>query len=147
MTLHTDNNNVVENIVVTPDIPKPKEGSPREWIAYSPETLIDRYGSPTRVEFTVGLGPNIGINMIMYFDSSDVIVHYSGYNMTPDWFCPLIAPFDFVRLWIGQNPPDTPSFETVPLERATSLSMDQFTQLMVGESDKACFELKEEMFP
>jgi hypothetical protein len=146
VTLNIDNN-LVENIEVTPDIPQPKEGSPREWIAYSPETLIKRYGSPSRVEFTVGSGPNIGINMIMYFDTSDLIVHYSGYNMTPKRFCPLTAPFDHVRLWMGHNPSDTPSFETVSLEKATSLTMEQFTQLMKEDPEKACFTVKGEVSP
>jgi len=144
LTIHPFNN-LIENMMVTPDIPKPKEGVPREWIAYSPETLIKRYGNPSSVRFTVssygmaGLPSNIGINMIMYFDTSDLIVHYSGYGMTPELFCPLTAPFDFVRLWIGPNPPDTPSFETVPLEKATSLMIEQFTQLMLGDAKKACF--------
>jgi hypothetical protein len=138
---------IIENIVVTPYIPQPKEGSPREWIAYSPETLIKRYGSPSHAEFAVGLGPNIGISMIMYFDTFDFIVHYSGYNMTPESFCPLTAPFDHVRLWMGHNPPNTPSFETLSLEKATSLTMDQSTQLMLGDPKKACFSVKEEVPP
>jgi len=46
-------NNMVEGIIVDPDIPKPIEGSPRQWIVYSPETLITRYGSPSRVQFGV----------------------------------------------------------------------------------------------
>jgi hypothetical protein len=144
---------IIENIVVTPYIPTPKEGSPREWIAYSPETLIKRYGSPSSVRFTVssygmaGSPPNIAMNMIMYFDTSDLIVHYSGYNMTPESFCPLTAPFDHVRLWIGPNPPNTPSYETTSLDKATSLTMDQFTQLMLGEPRKACFSVKEEVNP
>jgi hypothetical protein len=152
VTLHI-NNNLVESIEVTPDIPKPTEGSPREWIAYSPETLIRRYGSPSSVRFTVssygltGSPPNIAINMIMYFDTPGLIVHYSGYNMTPESFCPSTAPFDHVRLWMGNNPPDTPSFETIPLEKATSLTMDQFTRLMKGDPKKACFTVKGEISP
>lgn len=138
---------IIENIVVTPDISTPEEGSPREWIGYSPETLIKQYGSPSRVEFAVGSSPNIGINMIMYFDTSDLIVHYSGYNMTLERFCPLTAPFDHIRLWMGHNPPDTPSFETVSLEKATSLTMDQFTQLMMGDPKDACLTVKGEVFP
>jgi hypothetical protein len=145
-TFHTSGA-IIENIVVTPYIPTPKEGSPREWLAFSPETLIKRYGSPSRVEFTVGLGPNIAINMIMYFDASNLIVHYSGYNMIPEAFCPLTAPFDHVRLWIGPNPPNTPSYETTSLDKATSLTMDQFTQLMLGDPKKACFSVKEEVNP
>jgi hypothetical protein len=151
VTLYASNN-LVEDIVVDPDIPKPKEGSPREWIAYSPETLIKRYGSPSRVVFAgasqglAGSPPVIGIDMIMYFDTSDLIVNYSGVGMTPNSFCPLTAPFDFVRLWIGSYPPEAPSFQTMPLEEATSLTMDQFTQLMTGDPKKACFKLKEELF-
>ena len=143
-TLQPDSRNLVENIVVTPHLSRPKEGSPREWIAYSPETLIKRYGTPSRVEFAVGLGPNIGINMIMYFDASNLIVNYSGYDMTPKKFCPLTAPFDFVRVWIGENPPDTPSFPTWPLDKATSLTVDQFSQLMLGDPKKACFAVNRE---
>jgi len=152
VTFHV-NNSLVENIVITPDIPKPKAGGLRDWIAYSPETLITRYGNPSSVRFTLssyglaGSLPNIAVNMIMYFDTSDLIVHYSGYNMTPASFCPLTASFDHVRLWIGNNPPDTPSFETIPLEKATSLTIDQFAQLMKEEPAKACFTLKEEAFP
>jgi hypothetical protein len=151
VTLHT-NNNLVNDIVVNPDIPKPKEGSPREWIAYSPETLIKKFGTPSRVEFAgvsqglAGSPPVIGIDMIMYFDTSNLVVWYSGVGMNPKPFCPLTAPFDFVRLGMGHNPPAMPSFQTMPLEEATSLTMDQFTQLMTGDPKKACFKLKDELF-
>jgi hypothetical protein len=151
VTLHASNN-LVENIVVNPDILKPKEGSPREWIAYSPETLIKQFGEPSSVRFygrsygLVGSFQNIAIDMIMYFDTSDLIVHYSGAGMTPQRFCPSTAPFDFLRIWIGPYPPNAPSFEAVPLEKATSLTMEQFTQLMTGDPNKACFKLKEELF-
>lgn len=138
VTLYVSNN-LVENIMLTPDIPKPKEGVPREWIAYSPETLIKRYGKPSRVQFSVGFTPLLGIDMIMYFDVPSLIVHYSGYLTNIKSFCPSTAPFDFVRLWMGRNPPNTPSFDTVPLEKATSLTMDQFAQLMAGDPKKACF--------
>jgi hypothetical protein len=138
---------IIENILLTPHIPKPKEGSPREWIAYSPETLIGRYGSPARVQFWIGWQQSVSVEMIMYFDTSDLIVHYVGVGIDPDLFCPLTAPFYYVRLWMGQNPPDTPSFETVPLEKATALTMDQFTQLMLGDPQKACFTLNGDAFP
>jgi hypothetical protein len=145
-------NDVVENIEITPYIIKQIEGSPRKWIAYSPETLIKRYGKPSHVEFTVSsLGSpdipmNIGISMIMYFDTWDLVVHYSGYNMDPNMLCPLTAPFDSVGLWIGPNPPDSPYFETVSLEKATSLTIDQFTQLLLENHQHACLTLKEDAF-
>jgi len=138
---------LVENIEVTPYIAEQtKEGIPREWIAYSPETLIKQYGKPSRVAFAIDRGMKLWVGMIMYFDTVDLIIEYSGSDMSFN-VCPLTDAFDFVRLWIGHNSPNAPSFETVPLEKATSLTMDQFTQLMLGNSDKACFKLKEEMFP
>jgi len=46
-------NNIVKDIEVRPRVPVQKEGSPREWIAYSPETLIKQFGQPSRVEFAL----------------------------------------------------------------------------------------------
>lgn len=137
---------LVENIVVTPNITKQKEGEPRKWIAYSPETLIKKYGKPSRVGFAIDRGPNFVVVMIMYFDDYDLIALYSGYNMIPNrprspQLCPLTAPFDHVRLWMGPNPPDLPQFPTIPLEKATSFTIDQFTQLILEDPQNACFIL------
>jgi len=152
-------NHLVANIIITPEITKQKEGSPREWIAYSPETLIKKYGKPSRVEFALDNGPNYVIIMIMYFDDHDLIALYSGYNMIPDrphspLLCPLTAPFDHVRFWMGPNPPDPPLTgsidpleKSISLEKATSLTIDQFTQLMLGDPQKACFIVNGDVFP
>lgn len=149
---------LVENIVVTPEITKQIEGSPRDWIAFSPETLIKKFGEPSRVEFALDRGPNFVIVMIMYFYDIDLIALYSGYNMIPDrphspQLCPLTAPFDHVRLWMGPNPPDPPLTGSpdplekgIPLEKATSLTIDQFTQLMLGDSQQACFVVNGDSF-
>jgi hypothetical protein len=143
--------NIIKNVEITPYITEQTEGSPREWIAYSPETLIKKFGNPSRVQFAIDNGPNYVIGMTMYFDDYDLIADYSGYNMFPDRphsprLCPLTAPFDHVRLWMGPSPQDPPSFETVALEKATSLTMDQFIQLMLGDPQKACFTLNGDMF-
>ncbi|MFZ3080681.1 MAG: hypothetical protein WA109_13455 [Bellilinea sp.] len=157
VTLYTSNS-LVENITVTPEITKQIEGSPRDWIAYSPETLIKKYGEPSRVEFALDWGPNFVIVMIMYFYDVDLIALYSGYNMIPDrphspQLCPLTAPFDHVRLWMGPNPPDPPLTGSpdplergIPLEEATSLTIDQFTQLMLGDPQQACFVVNGDSF-
>jgi len=59
----------VENIEITPIITRQTDGSPRQWIAFSFETLIKKYSKPSRVEFAFEPGQgNIGINMILYFD-------------------------------------------------------------------------------
>lgn len=142
----------VESITITPDISRQEEGSPREWIAYSPETLIKKYGQPSRVEFYLAWpgGGGSEIIMSMYFDESDLIAKYTGQNMLPSnnhspRLCPLTAPFDYVRLWIGSNP-QYPPLAGIPLEEAASLTMDQFTQLMLGDPTKACFTLNGDAF-
>ncbi len=144
-------NNLVKDIEITPDIVKQKEGSPREWIAYSPETLIKQFGQPSRVQFALDWGPNFVIVMIMYFDNHDLIAFYSGYNMIPGRprsprLCPMTATFDGVRLWIGPTPADPPTFPTVSLMKATSLSLDHFTQLMLGDPKQACFIVNGNVF-
>jgi hypothetical protein len=144
---------VVDNIIVNPEITQPKEGSPREWIAYSPETLIKRYGQPSRVDFYLAWpgGGGSEVIMDMYFDKSNLIVQINGENILPTsnhspWLCPLTAPFNFVRVWLGANPPNPP-LAAVPLEQATSLTMDQFTQMMIGDPQKACFTINGDVFP
>jgi len=144
--------NLVESITITPDISRQKEGDPREWIVYSPETLIRKYGQPSRVEFYLAWpgGGGSEIIMSMYFDESDLIAKYTGQNMLSTnnhspRLCPLTAPFDYVRLWLGSNPP-YPPLAGIPLDEATSLTMDQFTQLMLGDPTKACFTVNGDAF-
>ena len=88
--------------------------------------------------------------MNMYFDPLDLVVQYTGENMLSSsnhspQLCPLTDPFDYVRLWLGPEPPDPP-LAGIPLQQATSLTMDQFTQLMLGDPQHACFTLKGDVF-
>ena len=127
---------------------------PRKWSAYSPETLIKRYGTPSRVEFYLtDIYPNNGINgsMMMYFDNVDMIVLYNG---TPENFlkdqkaftlCPLNNGIYFVGIWVGKEIRN-PQPSLIPLEQATSLTLDDFAKLMLGDPNKACFDLKEKAF-
>jgi hypothetical protein len=150
-------NSMVKNIVVEPEITKQTEGSQREWIAYSPETLIKKYGQPSLVVFFLDWGQmySTALGMVMYFNDVNLIILYYGRDMFPHephpLFCPLTAPFELVELWIGPNPPILPSYEynsdANSLEVATSLTMDQFTQMMLGDPQQACFTLNGDMFP
>ena len=85
----------------------------------------------------------------MYFDTSDLIVFYSGIDISLKQFCPLSAPFDVVDLWLGHKTfkYSVYSVETVPLEKATSLTLEQFSQLMTGDPQKACFSFSEDVYP
>lgn len=146
----TTQDNIVRNIRIgiVPEAQKP--GVLREWSAYSPETLINRYGPPAVVSFSTDWGPRPFFDMIMYFESVDLIVEYSGYIVSGGigfpHFCPLTDQFDSVHIWMGQDP-QFPPFEGIPLEKATAMTIKEFSQLMTIPSNKACFDLKKEVFP
>ena len=142
---------VIENLRVDILPEEQKAEVPREWFAFSPETLIYRYGAPSKVDLFLDWGPNSVIEMNMYFDAVDLIVSYGGYNIISNQkssphFCPLNAQFDSVRIWMGKDPYAPPS-ESVPLEEATSMNMDEFSKLMTGDPSKACFNLDATKFP
>jgi hypothetical protein len=144
-------NEVIWNLWVGITPENPKVISPREWLAFSPGTLIRRYGSPSSVSFALDWGPRSFIDMIMFFDTEDLIVEYSSYDLIPRQkgspvVCPITARFDTVRLWMGKDPVYPPA-EGVLLEKATSMTIEEFSELMTGNPDKACFKLNREMFP
>lgn len=142
----TVQDDIVRDLRVDINPEKQKVGVPREWMAYSPETLINRYGSPSKVIFFVGRGETPSYAMDMYFGEKDLIVEYYSYDLGEKLqVCPSTDQMSSVRLWMGPNP-QYPPLEDVPLEQATSMTMEGFSKLITGPG-KACFNLKEEMFP
>jgi len=126
-------------------------GDPRKWSAYSPETLISRYGTPSKVEFFLGrVAPAPTHSMVLYFETVELIVEYIGSNIlisgTQLEICPITNQVEYIHIWMGDDPQYPPS-PSIPLEEATSLTMEEFSKLMIGNPDKACFKLREEVFP
>lgn len=150
VTLYALNNNI-ENIIIRPRIKSQKEGNIRDWIAYSPDTLIKQFGKPSRVEFTVDSIPRPSVTINMYYDDINLIVTYAGdYPTSSDprsyQVCPLIDTFTSIRIWIGSDPV-SPPLPGITLEKATSLKMDQFTQLILGDPKQGCFSINRDVFP
>jgi len=147
LSLLTSQNDIVENlrIYITPE--KQVEGVPREWLSYSPETLIRRYGTPSKVDFFFGgSAPNTSYAMDMYFDSNDLIIEYYSYDLGPNLqVCPLTDQVDSVRIWMGKNPENPPP-DAILLEKATFMTMEEFTELMTRDPNEACFNLNVEAF-
>jgi hypothetical protein len=126
-------------------------GTTRKWTAYSPETLISRYGAPSKIDFFLGrVAPTPTHSMNLYFEKENLIVEYIGINLLNTGaqlgICPLTNKVDFIGIWMGEDPHYPPS-PGVPLEEATSLTLEEFSNLMKGDPKKACFNLKEEAFP
>jgi hypothetical protein len=125
-------------------------GTPREWMAYSPESLIEHYGPPSAVEFFVGrAAPLPSYAMDLYFDAVNLIVEYYSYDLGPQLeVCPLVDQMDHIRVWMGENPQSPPHpDERVSLESASALTLEAFSELMMGDPGSACLNLKEEAFP
>ena len=147
-------NAIVKNLRVKIHPEDQKAGIPREWSAYSPETLIRRYGPPSRVEFILAKGPatSSSFGMIMYFGAIDLIVEYGGQDIIPpeQWdaphICPLTIQFEYVRVWMEEDP-GYPTGAWIPLEEATDMSMEEFASLMTGNPEAACFTLKGDKLP
>jgi hypothetical protein len=146
----TIQNNTVKNLDIGINDGS-ETGTPRKWIAYSPETLISRYGTPSKVDFFLGrVAPTPTHSMDMYFEKENLIVEYIGIDLLNTGshlgICPLTNKVDFIGIWMGDDAHYPPS-PGVPLEEATSLTMEEFSNLMKGDPKKACFNLKEEAFP
>jgi hypothetical protein len=120
-----------------------------DWMAYSPSAIIKKYGKPSKVDFSWNLeGGNTTFYMTLYYDDYDFIVMFhspDGPEPTSPAECPLTVKYDYIFLWIGKNPPYPPG-RGAPLDEATSLTMDEFVNLMTGDPGNSCFNLNIDAF-
>jgi hypothetical protein len=123
--------------------------------AFSPDYIISEYGIPNRVEFYLSNGPDDGSSpttsyfMVMYFDSSDLIVRYHSRHFTDKdeiKICPLTDGLDDLTLWQGKDAEDAPSAKGTLLEKATSLTRQEFADLLLKQNSMQCFELRRAAF-
>ena len=130
-------------------------GIPRDLLAFSPERLVSQYGLPSNIGYGVfRIRDNVVVQrtwygMVMKFEAVDLIVEYYSAEIFPvDSYqtCPLTDRFDSVHLWFGEDP-EHPPFEGVPSEEATSLTIEEFVNLVSQDPESACFDLKVELFP
>jgi hypothetical protein len=147
----TIRDDIVKNIRVVINPGKLQQGVSQEWFAYSPSTLVNCYGTPSKVEFFIGRAtPLNAYTIVMYFDEVDMIIEYYGYDLPLKdksfFICPLNSRFDIINVWLGENPEQTPP-EAVPLEKAALMSRERFAELMTGDVQDSCFTLYEDAFP
>lgn len=146
---------IQDNIVKTLDVginDTSEVGTPRKWAAYSPEALIDQYGVPSKVDFSLGrVTPTPTHSMVLYFKDAELIVAYIGSNLLSNSspqleICPITNQVGFIKIWLGKNPRNPPK-QGVPLEEASSLNLQEFAKLMLGKPEDACMNLNSEAFP
>ncbi|HLP82034.1 MAG TPA: hypothetical protein VK141_08650, partial [Nitrosomonas sp.] len=129
-----------------------KENTHDRWLAYSPATLVERYGYPSRVEFSGSyIADNVTFSespkwysMYMYFDDQNLIVDYEDGELKEDGSlfeaCPASNQYRYVKLWFGQNPVDPPS-SAYPLEEVSDLDIASFSAVLQKDPAAACFNL------
>lgn len=129
---------------------------PRPWAGFSPDTVLLQYGKPSRVEFALyhptepgDATGKVWYEMVIWFDEKKVIADYfDGETRAGSVVrvCPLTDRFGSVDIRIGENP-NAPLPKKVLLENATSLTIDQFYELMIQKDGPKCLDLKLEAFP
>lgn len=150
----TAKNGVVTSTKINITTPKNTQ-RPREWLAYSPEMLIKWYGEPSKVDFLLARirdtnsQPIAWYTMDLFFEKSELIVEYGNSEILYSenkTICPLLDQYETVTLWFGSEAENQPRGGT-PLSEATNIQMRDFTELMTGTSNDACFELNVDIFP
>ncbi len=147
-------NNIVKNMEIRISLGNYKGPvNPRVWRAFSQDALLAKYGHPTQVGFNVSfLGPSeyTHYDLIMDFESIDLAVYYTG-GIVKDGhiltICPLTDQYTGVWIYFGKDPENQSGFDfSLPLEKASSLTIDQFSELMTQTSRSACFDISKDAF-
>ncbi len=142
-------NKIVENQRIGMQVIGSNGITETRWMAYSPKALIQRYGKPSSVNLTWNLeSGNTTFFIDLYFDDYDLIATFhspDGPEPSSPQECPLAVRYDYVILWLGKNP-YYPPIKGVPLDKGTTLTIDEFVKLMAGDSDRSCFTLNLEAF-
>lgn len=149
--------NLVNSVSVSIDMENDSSETSRSWLAYSPESLIPQYGTPSNVEIigsyvmdkVVFSESSKWYSMNIYFAEQDLIVYYEDGEFESETSsylaCPLKDKFRYIKLWFGENPKYPPP-STYPLEEVSNLNLNEFANLMSTKKDSACFELDEKIF-
>lgn len=147
----TVQNDLVKNLDLGIGLETSEARDVRNWQTFSPATLIGRYGTPSEVTIAMDWGPRSYFEMNVYFKSVDLIVEYAGFELLTSpsksmVICPLRIPFEDIQIWMGRDPRNPP-LEAVSFEKATMLTLEDFSKIMTGTPEQACFTINGESFP
>ena len=139
---------IVKNLQIPITLPNSQSHQTRkDWWVVSPEYLIEQYGVPSKVNIFADLGPTLTYAIDMYFDANNMIYSYGSYDFGVDMrICPKSDRFESISIWMGKDPINPP-LETVPLEEATAMTLEEFSNLLTSDIDGACFTLNKAAFP
>lgn len=124
------------------------------WQAFSPDTLITKYGSPSKVDFRLHFpteelfSKTAYYDMRLYFAYLDFTIAFESGVVTDGTLinvCPLSDQFSSFEIWFGKEPAYQPP-PGIPLEKATSLTLHQFSSLISQKEGSTCFFINPKAF-
>ena len=127
------------------------DASNEDWLAFRPDVILKANGAPKQVNIIMSDGPEGRSSYAMGLFYDQMVIWYNGTQevIQPQTIlraCPLenhnIDRFDLI---VGQYDENVLN-RGVDLTRMTSLTIDSFYDLMVGDAEKACFELDNQRY-
>lgn len=119
-----------------------------DWLAFRPDMFLKGHGTPLRINVIMGTAPEgrVSYEMIWFYDQMSI--SYSGGRnqiiILPQHIlhaCPLVDHnIDQFLLVLGKSDRSIED-DGVDLSHATSLTIDEFVQIMTGDPTKACFDI------
>ncbi len=157
----TVKNGIVETLVTRLEVDTSSGSySNKDWLAFSPNTLITEFGDPSRVELSLPMGPGspsdgnnlpISCEIVLFFDRVDLVVKYFSPKFTHHGneidICPLDDELEGVNIWMGDKLFNTPSKNGKSFEEVTGQNSSQFSDIMLNKHTKiACFTIDQGSF-
>ena len=142
-----EKNGLVKNLLLGFTFPEYEEiPDTRSWKVFSPETIINTYGSPTKVNLGLHSVSEPGFAGTWY----DMLLKYEDINLTIEYFhgitvyddyikaCPISDKFEIVSIYLGKGLKYQPAVG-IPLEKVTDLTIEIFSDLLKENSENSCF--------
>lgn len=142
---------VVKNMIVGMSLSADKHVSDIDaWKAFSPKMILEKYGVPSRVGVYLSFPTEEGFplytawyDMIFFYDKQNFAIMYFHGLVKEEVFikaCPATDLFTSLKIYYGKDL-ENPPIEGLPLEKVTSLTLEQFADLLKEESGFDCFEI------
>jgi hypothetical protein len=126
-----------------------------DWMAFRPDTILRTYGLPTRVVFSLSYptepttSNTVGYDFSFIYSEQDMIIGYWEPRVVDRRFlhiCPLNDPeLYYVNYWLGEDFEDT-YVHGVDVQDITTLSLEDFYSLMLGDPEDACIDLNPDAY-
>jgi hypothetical protein len=123
--------------------------SSSDWSAFRPDSIIKTHGTPSSVKIGLGEGPNgyVIYQLLLSYDTEKLNILYDPIDdaILPTPFlhtCPLAdRGIRKMKIWLGGTPTPQDLVGMKGIEEVTSLTVDEFSKLILDKGEKACFKI------